>query len=135
MHALFQKSYLIEAKLLVAVDFPPLKRTIQNFMQSNTEFYAYQHDNRFVGVVEVKKVGLSTMHVQSLVVDPQHFRQGIARKLLTFIFDNFDAKKYTVETGLNNLPAIALYTTFGFTEVDRWDTDHGVRKVKFIRSK
>jgi predicted GNAT family N-acyltransferase len=38
---------------------------------------------------------------------------------------------FVVETGLANEPASKLYRKFGFTEVKIWDTDHGIRKIKF----
>ena len=37
---------------------------------------------------------------------------------------------FTVETGIDNRPAIKLYTSLGFEEQRQWDTDHGVRKVQ-----
>ncbi|MEJ2584117.1 MAG: hypothetical protein P8Z38_03455 [Robiginitalea sp.] len=36
-----------------------------------------------------------------------------------------------METGLDNGPATALYRKFGFREILQYDTDHGVRKVRF----
>jgi ribosomal protein S18 acetylase RimI-like enzyme len=39
--------------------------------------------------------------------------------------------RMTVETGLDNKPAIALYESFGFKEVKQYDTDHGIRKIRF----
>ena len=35
----FQLSYKIEAKLLNATDFPTLKRSIENFVNSSTAFF------------------------------------------------------------------------------------------------
>jgi hypothetical protein len=32
-----------------------------------------------------------------------------------------------------NMPATKLYKKFNFIEVAQWDTDHGVRKIKFER--
>jgi len=43
----------------------------------------------------------------------------------------FSSKVFTVETGLENIPASKLYTSFHFKEVKQWDTDHGVRKIRF----
>ncbi len=54
------------------------------------------------------------MHIQSLVVDPEYFRRGIARALIIFIMEKFDTRKFTVETGKNNSPARSLYEGFGF---------------------
>ena len=69
-----------------------------------------------------------------MVVAPKFFRQGIASQLLEFVFDTFDSNVFMVETGVANDPATTLYKKFGFKEVKQWDTDHGVRKVKFERN-
>ena len=126
----FQASYAVEAKLLKAVDFPPLKRTLSQFINSNSEFYAYYQSNDIIGVVEVKNYQDLT-HIQSLVVHPEHFRKGIGRKLVQFILDKYITRIFTVETGLENHPAIKLYENFNFEEEKKWDTNHGVKKVRF----
>ena len=69
--------------------------------------------------------------IRSLVVHPDFFRQGIAGKLLIFVFETFKSNLFVVETGLENGPATKLYEKFGFVEVHQWDTNHGIRKIKF----
>ena len=71
------------------------------------------------------------LDINSLVVNPKFFRRGIARKLIEFVFNTFDSNLFVVETGLANGPATKLYKKFGFIEVKQWDTDHGIRKIKF----
>jgi ribosomal protein S18 acetylase RimI-like enzyme len=51
--------------------------------------------------------------------------------LIAFVFNEFDSNLFVVETGLENEPAIELYKKFGFEEVKQWDTDHGIRKIRF----
>ena len=53
--------------------------------------------------------------------------------LLAWVFVPFyyQSKVFTVETGLVNQPAIKLYKGFGFQETKQWETDHGVRKIRF----
>lgn len=126
----FQVSYAIEAKLLKAIDFPPLKRTLENYVISTTSFFGYFKNQDLAGVIEISSKTKFT-HINSLVVDPKFFRQGIARKLMEFVFDTYDSSLFTVETGLENIPATALYKSFGFKEVKQYDTDHGVRKIRF----
>ncbi len=133
IRSIFQLSYKIEADLLNATDFPPLKRPLENYIHSNTEFYGYLKDEEIVGVVEIEHNDRFTA-IHSLVVDPTFFRQGIARKLMVFVLKKFDSDLFVVETGLENGPATALYKKFDFKEVKQWDTDHGVRKVKFERT-
>ena len=130
--SVFQVSYAIEAEILNATNFPPLKRTLENYIKSNTEFFGYFKNQNLAGVIEIDN-NKNFTHINSLVVDPKFFRQGIARMLIEFIFETFDSNLFVVETGLENGPATKLYKNFGFKEVKQWDTDHGVRKVKFER--
>ena len=130
IRAIFQVSYTVEAEMLKAVDFPPLKRTVSQFLKSDSEFYAYYLTKNIAGVIETENDEDLT-HIQSLVVYPKYFRNGIGRKLVQFILDTYKSKVFTVETGIDNHPAIKLYKSFGFQEQKQWDTNHGVRKVRF----
>ena len=127
---IFQVSYSVEAKLLRAIDFPPLKRTIPEFIDSCSIFYAYYFNEKVVGVIEIKSNKHST-HIQSLVVHPEYFRKGIGKQLVNFIIEKYNSKLFTVETGRDNFPAIKLYKQLGFIEEDQWDTEHGVVKISF----
>ncbi|WP_271855908.1 hypothetical protein [Patiriisocius marinus] len=51
IRAVFQLSYKIEAELLNAVDFPPLKRTIENFVISETAFFGYLKEKELAAVI------------------------------------------------------------------------------------
>lgn len=126
----FHQSYSVEAKLLEATDFPPLKRTIESYMNSQNAFYGYFEHKVLAGIIEIESKDQYT-DINSLVVHPNFFRRGIASKLLDFLLKKFDSSLYTVETGVKNIPAIALYSKFGFKETKQWDTDFGVRKVLF----
>ena len=130
IRAVFQLSYAIEAKLLNATDFPPLKRSLENYVNSSNAFYGYFKDQKIAAVVEINHTKNFT-HIQSLVVHPSFFRQGIASKLVEFVFENYDSNLFVVETGVDNEPATKLYLNAGFIEVRQWDTEYGIRKIKF----
>ena len=130
IRAIFQASYAVEAEILKAVDFPPLKRTVSQFVNSNSEFYAFYIINNIAGIIEIDSHDDLT-HIQSLVVDPKYFRKGIGRKLVQFTLDTYKSKLFTVETGTDNEPAIKLYENLGFQELKQWNTNHGIRKVRF----
>ena len=132
IRSVFQVSYAVEALILKATDFPPLKRPLDSYVNSNTEFFGYLENQEIAGVVEIDHNDNRT-HINSLVVDPKFFRQGIGRKLMEFVFNTFDSDLFLVETGLDNEPATRLYKKFGFIEVKQWDTNHGIRKIKFER--
>ena len=130
MRVVFQESYAVEAALLNATNFPPLQRPLESYIKSTTMFFGYHIKDEIVGIVEVSPKEKTT-HINSLVVSPHFFRQGIGRDLMDYILQNFSSKVFTVETGLENIPASKLYTSFHFKEVKQWDTDHGVRKIRF----
>lgn len=129
MHHVFQKSYTVEADLLEAINFPPLQRTIENFAVCKNDFFGYFKDDTLAGIIEIKH-HTSYTHVQSLVVLPFFFRQGIASQLMSFVCMHYRKKPFFVETGVKNKPAINLYKKMGFVEVKQWDTDYGIRKIR-----
>ena len=130
IRAVFQVSYAVEAKLLNAIDFPPLKRPLEDFLQSQNTFYGYSNEAVLMAVVEIKQ-SRNAAHIQSLVVHPDYFRKGIASELLRYVLKEFKTELFTVETGLANEPATQLYQHFGFVKTREWDTDHGIRKIAF----
>lgn len=129
MQSVFYAAYSVEAELLRAKDFPPLKRPLESYVNSPTEFFGYQKNQELAGVIEIDHNSNRT-YINSLVVDPKFFRQGIAHALMTYVIDVFDSNLYVVETGLDNGPATALYIAFGFKIVKEWDTNHSIRKIK-----
>lgn len=131
IRSVFQASYAIEAKLLNANDFPPLKRTLVEFLDCKNVFYGFYKEKNLAGVVEVKAQVNST-HIQSLVVHPKFFREGIGSALVQFVLDNYNTKTFTVETGLANEPAKDLYYGFHFRKVKEYSTEQGIRKISFL---
>ena len=131
IYAIFQASYKVEARLLNATDFPPLKRTYKEISNSSNDFFAYYLEDNIAGVIEIAKNSIKSIHIQSLVVYPRYFRKGVGKQLLKFLLDNYKSQIFTVETGEDNYPAINLYKSFNFKEQKYWDTTHGVRKVGF----
>ena len=132
IRSVFQLSYKVEANILNATDFPPLKRPLENYVNSNTAFFGYLKNEELAGVIEIEHNN-NFIHIYSLVVDPGFLRQGIARKLMEYVINTFDSKLFVVETGLKNGPATKLYKKFDFKEVKQWNTYHGIRKIKFER--
>lgn len=133
IRAVFQLSYVVEAELLKAANFPPLKKPLEEFTESNNEFFGYFKNNELAGVVEIEK-NVDSVHIQSLVVQPVFFRQGIGRALVNFVFENYNTKLFTVETGAENEPATKLYLRTGFKKIGEFDTVHGIRKARFEKN-
>lgn len=128
--AVFQVSYKVEADLLGATDFPPLKRPLKAYTDCSNSFFGYFVDGVLAGVIEIIHNSDYT-HIRSLVVDPKFFRRGIATKLMEFTLNRYASDVFIVETGAANGPASALYLKLGFTKVCEFDTPFGIRKSKF----
>ena len=130
IHLLFQRSYSVEKRIIGATVFPPLNRSIGDFLKSESIFYAFCKNDFFMGLIEVV-INSENTHIQSLVVDPDFFKKGVASALLSYVLKNHKNPVFSVETGVKNLPATLLYEKHGFTRVFEWDTNHGVKKVRF----
>jgi len=53
IHSLFQKSYKVEAALLGATDFPPLKRPIKDYIKTRNEFFGFKKNGELAGIIEI----------------------------------------------------------------------------------
>jgi ribosomal protein S18 acetylase RimI-like enzyme len=131
----FQRSYKIEAELIGTLAFPPLSRTVEDIMGSNTQFYGFVVNDStekkcIGGVIEISiNIKDKTLDICSLTVDPNHFRKGIAGKLISFVLKENDFFDAVVETAVVNEPAINLYEKHGFVEFKRFTPSHGIEKV------
>lgn len=128
IHAVFQRSYKVEAQLINVIDFPPLSRSTKNIANSKTEFYGFIDNNSLAAIIEIEIVE-KQLDIHSLTVDPKYFRKGIADKLINYVLNKFDINIAIVETAVVNKPAINLYEKHGFLEYRRWTPSHGIEKL------
>ena len=124
----FQNSYKVEAQLIGTLYFPPLLRSAKDIEDSKTQFYGFIEDNCLAGVIEVALSG-KHLKIDSLTVDPNYFRKGIATKLINYTLEAFNFSEAVVETAVVNLPAINLYKRHGFVEFKRWTPSHGIENL------
>lgn len=128
----FQQSYQVEADLIGAKEFPPLKRMVSDLQSSSTEFYGYLKNELLAGVIELNHIK-DQLEICSLVVSPDFFRQGIASQLMYFAMKTFNHELCVVETAVANVPAIKLYERLGFKRSKCWITPSQIEKLKLIR--
>ena len=135
IYTIFQRSYKIEAELIGTLNFPPLSRTRNDIQSSQTHFYGLYIDDLLAGAIELVIIN-ERLEINSLTVDPKHFRKGIADKLIRYALTNFieTASTAIVETAVVNEPAIKLYKKHDFVEFKRWTPDHGIEKLAMIRT-
>ena len=53
IRSVFQVSYAVEAEILKAVDFPPLKRNLESFLSSSNTFYGYLKNEELAAVADL----------------------------------------------------------------------------------
>lgn len=109
-------AYRVEGALIGFYGIPALKETVECILNAKDTYFGYFEKDKLVGFIAFNEE-LSTIDIVKLAVHPEHFRKGIAKQLLNYLFDTFhDAKLFKVSTGTKNTPAIDLYKSFGFQE-------------------
>ncbi|MER2030132.1 MAG: GNAT family N-acetyltransferase [Solibacillus sp.] len=106
-------SYKVEAEIIGYDDIPPLKDTVNTLKQCGETFFGYYINEELCAAISVEVID-NEVDIHRLIVHPDHFRKGIAQKLLSFIEGQFDTMTITVATGSKNSPAVTLYKKNGF---------------------
>ena len=130
IHNLFQLSYKKEADILKVKKIPPLNRSVDDILNSENYFFAYFLKDDFLGIIELDDS--KNVHIQSLVVNPDFFRKGIASQLIDFVLIRYNKRTFTVETALGNYPAVKLYKSYGFRELDTYHAEFNIIKIRLI---
>lgn len=123
LHAVHMAAYAVEAELLGASYFPPLHCTVDDLRAAPHDYRAAFIGREMVGAIAIAtgldEEGLG-VNIASLVVAPAFHRRGVGRALMAMVLRAQGQGGLTVQTGLKNLPALALYAQSGFIEVRRW---------------
>lgn len=124
-------SYEVEAALIDFYEIPPLKDTVDSLLLCEETFYGYYINDELCGAIAIKAEG-SEIDIHRMMVHPNHFRKGIAKKLLHFV-ENLDGEysSIIVSTGSKNTPAIHLYTQSGFLETGVIDIEERLSITSF----
>ena len=123
------QAYSVEAELLGIKDFFPLKKTVEDIVRSQNQFYGYFLDNELAGVLELEEIDGQSSLIASMVVHPQYFRKGIASQLLKSLLETHK-KDLLVSTAKDNLPAVTLYQKHGFKQTHSELLPDGLELVK-----
>lgn len=109
-------AYKVEAEIINFDGIPQLKDTVETIIKSDETYLGYMIDDVLVGFISYT-YNQGLFHICRLVVDPNHFRKGIAKSLLGYLIKNvIKGFKATVSTGAKNFPAKNLYKMYGFYE-------------------
>lgn len=134
--SLQHKAYRLEAEIIGFRDIPPLLETREMLSRVNEEFYGCMSAaEELLGAAAVLEESPGKLTVTRMMVSPDHFRQGVAGRLLEYIFDRYARmEQFIVSTGKLNLPAVKLYTKHGFIPVSTEEVAPGVELLEFHRT-
>ena len=114
------QAYAFEAKMLGVAHFPPLDRIVEEVQNSNEVFLGVKFEQDLIGVVSFEEhQNRREFEIVSLVVKPSWHRMQVATRLLEAALERAGNSSVVVSTGAMNLPAITLYSKFGFSEYAR----------------
>lgn len=126
-------AYQIEAELINFHEIPPLKDTVEAIMASREQFFGYYIENQLTGFISFEETE-TEIDICRMVVHPNFFRIGIAKKLVQYVLHTIKGpKKLTVMTGEKNYPAKSLYLSLGFIEVKTVEVADGIYLSGFER--
>ncbi|MCM2533159.1 GNAT family N-acetyltransferase [Neobacillus pocheonensis] len=119
-------SYLVEANLIGFFDIPPLKESLEGLNGCGETFLGYFEEEVLVGALAFTIEG-EALTICRMVVHPNHFRKGIARKLL-YALEEIQPEWLVlkVSTGKDNTPAKKLYQKNGFQFVQDMEVVPGL---------
>jgi ribosomal protein S18 acetylase RimI-like enzyme len=133
LYELQKAAYLVEAKLIHFYNIPPLKETIAELTECDETFLGYFEENELTGALSYTTDG-HELTICRMMVHPNHFRKGIAQKLLYAVEKrNGDISIFKVSTGKDNYPARALYQQNGFHHLEDIEIVPGFFISSFIK--
>lgn len=129
------KAYRLEAQLIGFQDIPPLLETRDMLRRSVETFYGcLSWEGEIMGAVATQEESPGKLTITRMMVDPDHFRKGIAGSLLNYVFEHYDnIKQFIVSTGKLNAPAVSLYIKHGFIADGIEEVAPGVELIEFNR--
>lgn len=107
-----QAAYRVEAGWLGLSDFPPLRETVADLQACGEHVMGCYVEGELVAAVGWECPAPQQRAINRLVVHPDHFRKGLARRLLQVALR--DQQQVRVTTGLANHAAISAYRQAGF---------------------
>jgi ribosomal protein S18 acetylase RimI-like enzyme len=131
--ALQRASYAVEARLIGTSEIPPLRDRPTTLRDCGETFYGYRIEGGLAGAVSYKVHG-EVLDIHRLVVHPDHFRKGIARRLIRHVVDVVPGvRRAVVQTASENEPARSFYRSLGFRETGAYEPFPGLSVTTFER--
>ncbi|AKG36343.1 GNAT family N-acetyltransferase [Paenibacillus durus] len=134
--SLQHKAYRLEAEWIGFSAIPPLLETRDTLRNCGEDFYGcLSEDGELSGAVATAEERPGSLTITRMMVSPDHFRKGIAGRLLEHVFALYPNKeRFIVSTGKKNVPAVSLYRKHGFVPITSSEVAPGVELIEFNRN-
>ena len=133
LRRVFFEAYTVEAARIGVAEFPPLRRTVEQFRNAHSRFWGCRDSGSLLAAAELEQVDEQTVNIAGFAVIPGMFRKGIGSALLAHILSLHNHAAMTVSTAKANLPAIALYEKHGFVICRHWTIMENLAMVTMSR--
>lgn len=131
--ALQRAAYAIEARLIGFDGIPPLHECVEDVMALDLTILAVIENERPIAMLGYSR-DANSVEIDRLAVHPDHFRRGLARKLIASLHEReSDATRFDVSTGRDNEPAKSLYRQMGYQDSEDVALSEGVVITRFVR--
>ncbi|MCB0348071.1 MAG: GNAT family N-acetyltransferase, partial [Bdellovibrionales bacterium] len=122
----------VEANLLGVISLPPQDEDLKDLTNTKHEVYVSYEKSSPTGAIFIEQKN-SLVWIHKLVVDPNHFRKGIAKSLVSYALNLYPDFIFNVSTGDKNQPALNLYKKFHFELKSRSELAEGLSVVTLER--
>lgn len=127
-------AYKVEAEYIKNNTIPRLYDTVGDIQNCDETFYGYWIRGHLAGFISfVNENNVTEIH--RLVVSPNHFHKGIASALLQYTFQLHPSSQFIVQTGKENVPAVALYQKHGFIKKQEFTVHDELVLVQLEKTK
>lgn len=137
VHAVGLRSYAVEAEIIAFDGIPALHESLVEMRAEPLRWLGINDSATGLPVAFIAYAieGDGTVDIDRLCVDPDWFRKGLARALLTHLLAEHPTADVIVSTGAANVPAVTLYTRAGFTPTGTSSPAPGLEMAHFRLSR
>lgn len=111
-----QAAYAVEAALIGDDRIPGLHESVEELQAAKLLWLVASHDGDVAGAVAWTE-SRDEIDIDRLIVAPAAHRRGVGSTLVSELVQRAGARKITVSTGRDNVPARAMYERLGFEKV------------------
>lgn len=129
-------AYRAEAETIGFAALPPLMETIADIRRLAETFYGIRdEDGELVAALSLESEDDgTTVTICRVMVHPNRFRQGLARRLLVHAErEHPAAERIRVTAATANVPAVRLYASLGYAPVNAFSPAPGLSMTEYVK--